>query len=109
MKSTKTVLAVAIVIACFAPFGCGSDVSGGVSLADARDECNSFQILSIGERLSESEFNAIIITAESLRDDGVLQSAFITAAFGSCSANEIGTAREQCFVCFTAVAAAVWP
>ena len=29
MKSTKTILAVAIVIAGFASFGCGSDVDGG--------------------------------------------------------------------------------
>ena len=110
MKSTNTVLAVAIVIAGFASFGCGSDVSSGVSIADARDECNLFQILSTGEPLPESEFNASIILAEALRDDGVLESAFILAVSGSCRANApIGAVRNQCVVCTTAVAAAVWP
>ncbi len=110
MKSTKTILAVAIVIAGIASVGCGSDVAGSVSLADARDECNLYQNLSIGEPLSEGEFNVLFITAESLRDDGTSKSTFITAAFTSCRDNEpIEAAREQCVVCFTTVAAVVWP
>ncbi len=110
MKSTKTILAAAIVIAGCASFGCGSDVAGGISLADAREECNAFEMLSEGESLSDSEFNAVVIQAEAFRDDGGLQTSYINQMLTLCNENEPeGATRDQCKVCIIAIAAVVWP
>ncbi len=110
MKSTKTVLAVAIVIAGIVLFGCGSDVSSGVTLADARAECDSFETLVTGAPLTNSEFNTVIIFAESDRDAGFSQSDFILDFAAICVANTSPTAvTDQCIVCYTTVSAAVWP
>ena len=111
MKSTKTILAAAIVIAGFASFGCGSDVAGGVSLADAYEECNLLEMISEGEPLSESAFNVGLIQAEAFRDDGGSQTSYINQKLTLCNDNEIEpieAAREQCVVCFIAIAAVVW-
>ena len=109
MKSTKTILAVAIVIAGFASLGCGSDVSGGVSIADAREECNLFEILATGQPASDAVIDVLFIEAEAARDDGLLQSVYIEIKINRCRENEIGASLDQCFVCLTSVAAAVWP
>ena len=88
----------------------GTNVSGGVTLADAYDDCNLYQILSLGRLLTESEFNVGIIDAEAFRDDGGSKSAHISRSFDACIEVESDVrARDQCFVCWTNIAAAVWP
>ena len=112
MKSTKTLLAVVVVVGGIASCGCGSDVAGGVSLADAFDECNLFEMLDTGEPLSDGLFNAVVILAEAFRDDGGSKSFYIIEGIDTCGEPEVaGTdaARTQCVVCITAIAAVVWP
>ncbi len=109
MKSTKTVLAVAIVIAGFASFGCGSDVAGGVSLTDARAECDLFQTLADGEPLSDGEFNTWIIEAEAQRDSGISELTFLQSTQASCTVAPTTAVRSQCLVCAAAITAAVYP
>ena len=107
MKFTKTILAVAIVIAGFASVGCGSDVSGGVSIADAREDCILFGNLTEG--FLESLVDALFIEAESFRDDGLSESAYILRKVDLCRANFTEDVVSPCVVCFTSIAAVVWP
>ena len=107
MKSTKTVLAVAIVIAGFVSFGCGSDVAGGVSIADARETCDE---AVGGSGLTDSEFNTVIIQWEAVRDDGFSELIALQSANARCIEVETSTEDElQCIECVTAVVSAVWP
>ena len=92
--------------------GCGSDISGGVTIADAREECNAFQIMATGQSLSEGLFDAIIISAEASRDAGQSKNCYINQTSDACvtpSGGDSQASKEQCLVCFTAIAAVVWP
>lgn len=109
MKSTKTVLAVAGLIAGIVSFGCGSNLSGGVSLADARTECDLFQTLADGEPLSDGEFNTWIIEAEAIRDSGTSELIFLQSTQNTCNVAPTTTVRSQCLVCAAAITAAVYP
>ena len=103
-------LACSIVLALFV--GCGSDVSGGVSLADAREECSLFQLLATGTNASESILDAFFINAESLRDDGFSKSAYLASLNARCldiNVAPTAAALDQCIICIADVAAVVWP
>lgn len=86
--------------------GCGSDVS----LADAREECNSAEIIATGEALTDSAFNTAVSASEAIRDNGVTRSEFIAELFTVCDEGQVTiAARDQCIICWTSIAAAVWP
>ena len=111
MKSTKTILAVAIVIAGATSCGCGgSDVAGQVDLAGARATCDSAQRVFEGRPFTDDEFNTLVITAEVARDEGTSQFTFLRATNIVCvDANETDEETALCIQCWTAVSAAVWP
>lgn len=112
MRTMKTILAAVIVVAVagIVSFGCGSDVASGISLADAREECNLFELIAEGRPLSDGLFNAVVIQAESFRDEGVTQRAYINGFIALCADDPDSDAeRDQCFACWTSIAAVVWP
>lgn len=90
--------------------GCGSDVAGGVTIADAREECNLLEIIGTGEPASESLLDALFIQAEAFRDDdGISASTYINSKSSGCFDNPSNEVVNQCLACVAAVAAAVWP
>ena len=93
---------IAIAILMVALAGCGSNVSSGVSIADARETCQAWDNDPAG-------FDASIIIAEALRDDGLLQSQFLLVVLEGCEDPEIDEGdKDACVVCRIAISAAVW-
>ena len=113
MKSTKTVLAVAILIAGATSCGCGggSDVAGQVDLAGARATCDlANRASSEGRAFTDGEFNTLVIQIEAARDAGTTQFVYLQAAVIGCTDSTTTTEDANlCIECLTAVSAAVWP
>ena len=111
MKSTKTVLAVAIVIAGIGSFGCGgTDVAGQVDIAGVRRACDAFYTLFNGEPLTDSEFDMLIVGMEEFKDLGVPQSLAMQNAIFICDIPSItqGTIPD-CLDCTTGLVDLVYP
>ncbi len=82
--------------------GCGSNLSGGVTLADARAVCLSADDGPEAPAL----FDAFVLVAEAGRDQGTTQGDFLATFLPACDeAND----PTGCFTCLTNMAAAVWP
>lgn len=80
--------------------GCGTNVAGGVSLAQARATCLAWdRTVDAG-----ANFDSTVLLAEALRDDGTSEREFLGAVISDgCQAGDSG-----CISCITQVAAAVW-
>ncbi|MCZ6654478.1 MAG: hypothetical protein O7D91_15795 [Planctomycetota bacterium] len=104
MKSTKTVLAVAVVIAGMASFGCGTDPSS--ARATLRRACaNSFE--------SDQDFEDAIAVFELARDAGLTKEQVLQATFvsGACLMDDLrlpGESIEDCTNCARALIDLVW-
>ena len=81
--------------------GCGSNLSSGVTLADAKATCLEWD----RSHDAEANFETLILLAEIVRDEGGRQSTFVTAYFRACEEQHSG---PGCFGCVTQIGAAVW-
>ena len=90
--------------------GCGSNVAGTISRAEAFGDCNSFSVLGWGAPLTQDVFDTMLIVAEALRDSGDSRADFLLYAFDPCAEPGYSpAAASQCAVCMTSIAAVVWP
>lgn len=80
---------------------CGTNLSGSVTLAQARSTC----VEADGTVDANSVFESLVILAELSRDQGLTPLEFIGVVLDSC-----GDVNEnQCAACFTQIASVVWP
>lgn len=65
---------------------------------------------TLGDPLADSEFNTLVIQTESVRDSGTSEFGLIGAVNSACAEGTPTTEeKSRCVVCFTAIAAVVWP
>ena len=83
--------------------GCGTNVAGGVSLAQARSTCLDW------DRTPDAaaDFGSLVLIAEARRDDGDTQSSYLAAVSTVCE-GRLGSDLSGCLACFAQVGAAVW-
>jgi len=86
--------------------GCpGTNVAGGVSLAQARATCLKLD----DSQEAVDAFEAVVLAAEISRNEGAPASFFISSFSPVCENPENTDAEvANCFLCITQLAAAVW-
>jgi len=82
--------------------GCGTNLGGGVTLADARATCLAWDT----SPTASANFDTLVLLAEVGRDQGSTEGTFLGFLLPACE----GEADfSGCLACFTQMAAAVWP
>ena len=108
MKSTKTVLAVAIVIVGFASFGCPDPTDPDDR--DARAECDAASVRAGEKPLTDPEFDLHVMSVETLRDGGSPKDVTLQTIDAFCTRNMFTPDQEAaCLECWTAIIECVYP
>ncbi len=85
--------------------GCGTNLAGGVSLAQARSTCLAWDSSAEAGAFLDS----LILVAEAARDSGSTEADFLAAFLTPCSDPLVtGPDFAGCTSCITQIAAAVW-
>ncbi len=82
---------------------CGSNLSGGVTLAQARQTCQDYGI----SFYNGANFETWVIVMETARDSGFTEFQALTASLEGCSDGPASVLGE-CNSCFIEIGAAVW-
>ncbi len=83
--------------------GCGTQVSGKTTLAEARRACEEY------EPISDNEWDAAVILYSEASNAGGTKGEFLAPIPGYCAGDTETEAMESaCIVCFTKLAHATW-
>ena len=88
--------------------GCGSNVGGGVTLAQARTTCVTWENADgTTVAIANAAFNSLVITAEAVRDSGITEFGYLSIGASGCD-DPLQIDPAGCFACITQIAAAVY-
>ena len=82
--------------------GCGTNVVGTVTLAEARATCLAWNNDPTG---GIAEVEAIVLLAETSRDIGQTEAGFVVVSFGVCEGTPDPSGCKECMI---QVGAAIW-
>ena len=106
-KNMKIVATIALAVGLVFVASCGTYLSGGATLAQARSTCIKW--VGTATTTAEADTNTFILIAQAGRDSGDTEADYLVFFLPDCSDNTANFGDPSgCNACITQVGAAVW-